>query len=60
MLQNIHESSLTQTTPLQRSLEKYIGVIECQKQIPLHVINYAGYKTPFVTDAHDEFVYIHN
>ena len=32
MLQNMHESSLTQTTPLQRSLEKYMGGIECQKK----------------------------
>ena len=29
------------------------------KKIPLHVMNYAGYKTPFVPDVHEEFVYIH-
>ena len=29
------------------------------KKIPLHVMNYAVYKTPFVPDAHEEFVYIH-
>ena len=28
------------------------------KKIPLHVINYAEYKTPFVPDAHEEFVYM--
>ena len=33
MLQNMHESSLTQTTPLQCSLEKYMGGIECQNKI---------------------------
>ena len=28
------------------------------KKIPLHVMNYAGYKTPFVPDAHEElFIY---
>lgn len=41
------------------SLGKIYGWHRMSKKIPLHVMNYAGYKTPFVPDAREEFVYIH-